>query len=107
MLHNKHSPDKPFARRIPLVPREAAAIIKLRRNFRYTINVLAKVFGRSTSIIHRLLKFNTDLGALRKVDLRRIPTRVKKIGSARQEATLYRFLDAWVKWISSEEEKPP
>jgi hypothetical protein len=107
MVHNQYLPDKPFAKRIPLVPREAAAIIKLRRNFRYTINTLAKVFGRSTSIIHRLLKFNTDLGALRKVDLRKLPTRVKKISKARQEGTLYRFLDRWVAWITSEEEKPP
>ncbi|MBT0160693.1 hypothetical protein G4O51_12005 [Candidatus Bathyarchaeota archaeon A05DMB-2] len=93
--------------RIPVLQRERATILYLRRHFGYSTNVLAEAFGRSRSLIHRILKFNKLLGTLPWRDYRQLPDRVKKIGNARQQRQLAFFMEKWQAFILGEGEKPP
>lgn len=77
------------------------------RRLGYATQIIAKAFGRSTSIVHRILRFNEQLGALRIFDLRKLPTRIKRLQNARQHKSILRFLASWEKWILGEGEKPP
>jgi hypothetical protein len=79
----------------------------LRKNHGYTINALSKAFGRSSSLIHAVLKFNGAIGNLPIKDLRRLPDRVKKIGASRMTRQLNFFLEAWQDFICGLMEKPP
>ena len=88
--------------------REKTAILFLRKNKGYSTNILAKVFGRSQSLIHRVLKFNVLIGNLAKVDMRSgIPDRVKKIGSASQLRRLQSFMVLWEPFLLGETSEPP
>lgn len=107
VLTNAPKIDKTFARRIPILPREAAAVVFLRRRFGYTISALARAFTRSTSSIAKILRFNRDLGGLRFFDLRKIPARIRILVAARQWKTLLKYLELWNSWILAEEGKPP
>jgi phage tail protein X len=79
----------------------------LRKNHGYTINALSKAFGRSSSLIHAVLKFNSAIGNLPTKDLRHLPDRVKKIGAARMTRQLSFFLEAWQNFILGITDKPP
>ena len=93
--------------RVPVLQRERAAMLYLRRKFSYSINTLAQAFNRSASLIHRILKFNQTLGTLARHDLRWLPSRVKKIGNARMQRQLIFFMQKWQAFILGESDKPP
>ena len=93
--------------RIPVLQRERASILFLRRRFKYSINQLATAFGRSASLIHKIVKFNTRLGVLRWMDNRYVKTYVKKIAAARQTRQLAFFMGLWQAFILGEEDRPP
>jgi len=91
---------------IPVMQREKAAILYLRRRFGYSINVIAKALGRSRSLVHRILKFNAALG-MRIQDLRKIPRRIRELARARQWSDINRYLHLWEMFLLGELEKPP
>lgn len=93
--------------RIPYAPREKAAILHLRKQYGYSINTLAKAFGRSTNIIHHILRFNHTIGQINLKDLRRLPGRIKKLATARMTRQLTFYMPQWTMWILGEEDKPP
>ena len=93
--------------RVPDLQRERAAILYLRRKFSYSINTLAQAFSRSSSLIHRILKFNKALGALTHKDLRWLPARVKKLATARMQRQLRFFMKLWMPFILGESDRPP
>jgi len=88
--------------RIPFMKREKATYIKLRR-LGYSINIISKMFGRSRSVIHRVLKRN----GLTLKDLRKLPGRIKRLAASRQHRTMLKFFTAWEKWSLGEGERPP
>jgi len=93
--------------RISLAQREAAGYIKLRR-LGYSISVLAKVFGRSTSVIHRILKRAKQYDPSRfPVDMRKLPTAARRISSVYQYHRLLKTILAWESWMLGEGDKPP
>jgi len=89
--------------RLQFTPREKASYIMLRR-LGYSINVLAKAFGRSTSVIHRILR-KAYTG--RRWDLRKFPNRMRRLYAARQWRTLMTLLHEWESFMLGEGEKPP
>ena len=88
--------------RIKRQKREAAAYIMLRRKG-VSINQLSLSFGRSTSFIYRVLK----TAHLRFLDLRKLPTYIKQLGSQRNKKTMDKLLRGWEAFILGEVEKPP
>jgi len=92
--------------RVPLLQREAAAYVKL-RCVGLSINQIAKAFGRSTSVVHRILKKNLRYGVIRRFDMRKLPYRARIWMSRRRWEKMLRLLTAWEAWICGEGEKPP
>lgn len=92
--------------RVKFTVREKSAYIKLRR-YGYTIPTLSRAFGRSTSVIHRILKIAEKRGILSRMDLRKIPNRVRRISKSVQWGRLIRLLRRWESWILGEGDKPP
>lgn len=88
--------------RIPFCQREKACYIKLRR-LGYSINIIAETFGRSYSVIHRVLKRHR----LNMKDLRKLPRRIRQLAAFRQRVQLRKFWRAWELWCLGEGEKPP
>jgi IS30 family transposase len=88
--------------RIPLLRREPAAYVKLRR-LGYSINQIARAFGRSRSVVWRRLKFN----GLNRRDLRKLPARVRLLAAQRQRISMGRWLHLWEMWVLGEGEEPP
>jgi hypothetical protein len=93
--------------RIRWMPREKAALIIMRRKFGYSINTLAEAFNRSVSLIHKTLRFNHALGALNLKDLRRLPSKIKKIATRRMRRQLAFYMPQWTMFILGEADKPP
>lgn len=89
------------------MPREKACILYLRKNFDYSINNLAHAFGRSRSLIHKIIKFNRKIGNLNRTDFRFIKAYVKKIATVRQRKQLWFYMKLWQKFIMGIEAKPP
>lgn len=88
--------------------REAAAIIKFRRDHAYSKSVLAKGFRRSTSFIQKILDNAEKCGILWHKDYRRnMPNKTRQISRALQWARMLKWLPRWAQWILGEEEKPP
>jgi hypothetical protein len=83
------------------MPREKAAYIILRRKL-VSINELSKAFGRSTSVIHRILQV---AGGRR--DLRKLPARTRILASLRNHKMMMTRLAAWEAFILGNGEKPP
>jgi len=93
---------------VPLFQREKAAYVYLRRRFHYSISVLSQAFGRSTSVIHRILKFNVAIGAIpRFSNKENCGNRIRTLSLVRQQNDIYRIVKAWEAWILGEGEKPP
>jgi hypothetical protein len=93
-------------RRVPVFPREKAAMVKLRR-LGFSINMIARAFSRSTSLIKRTIDFNSFAGNLRRLDLRKLPAYVKHLSAARLWGTWLRLAARWVDWIAGSGERPP
>jgi len=93
--------------RISLARREAAGYIKLRR-LGYSMSVLSTVFGRSTSVIHRILKRAKQYDPRSfPLDMRKLPTHVRRVGSVLQRQRLRAMIKAWEAWMLGEGEDPP
>jgi hypothetical protein len=93
---------------VPVLQREKAAILYLRRRFGYSINIIARFFGRSTSLVQRILKFNEALGALRWMsNKRKIPPRVRRLAKARMEKQMNNYIGLWTAFLLGLVEKPP
>jgi hypothetical protein len=93
--------------RIKRLPREAAAIIKLRRDYAYSKSVLAKALGRSTSFIQNIISKAEKLDTLRYRDFRKMPNQTRRISRAMQWTRIMQLLPKWETWILGEGEKPP
>ena len=88
------------------MPRERATYIKLRR-FGYTVSTLSEAFGRSTSVVSRILKVAEKRGVVWRRDLRKIPsqlrTRIKNV----QWRMLMSTLRMWESFMLGESDEPP
>ena len=93
--------------RIKRQKREAAAYIMLRRKG-VSINQISLSFGRSTSFIFRILKA-VSLGSATCsfMDLRKLPTYIKQLGSQRSKKIMDKLLRGWEQFILGEVDKPP
>jgi len=92
--------------RIPVFNREASAYIKLRR-LGYSINTIAKAFGRSTSVVYKRIRKAMEYGIINYKDLRKIPNQTRRISRAMQWTRMLSLMPLWEKWILGEGEKPP
>jgi len=97
--------------RIPFMPREKAAYLILRRKG-LSYNAIAECFGRSTSVVYRVIQraigFNYKFDVWRrKADLRKLPRRVRLRLAARARFFMLKLRSAWAEWVSSEEGEPP
>jgi hypothetical protein len=88
--------------RIKLLKREACAYIMLRRKG-ISINNIASIVGRSTSLVHRILKRVN----LTRNDLRKLPARIKLLAALRHRTFLKSKARAWELFISGDGEEPP
>ena len=97
--------------RIPFMVREKAAYLILRKKG-LSINLIAKAFGRSTSVIYRALVkverywHNLDVWG-RRVDMRKLPYRARMRGSSIRRFKMFQLLAAWEAWVCGEGDKPP
>jgi len=92
--------------KIVVSAREAATYIFFRK-LGYSINQIAKAFGRSTSVVHRRIKFAEFLFSIRKIDLRKLPSHIKRLSASIRWQKLMRKLPLWERWILGEGEEPP
>jgi len=92
--------------RVPFLEREKAAYGKLRRKG-LSINQISRAFGRSTSVVSRILKQLQQRGILRRFDMRKLPYRARMRVAAFRWATMLKLLPAWETWICGEGEEPP
>jgi hypothetical protein len=83
------------------MPRESAAMVLMRRQGQ-SINNMAAFFGRSTSYIRRILKFNRCLK-----DLRKIPSQIRRKRALYQRLFMENLRLKWESWILGEGERPP
>lgn len=99
--------------------RESSAYIKLRR-FGYSINHIAKAFGRSTSVVHkRIARAKTYIASLsnrgyRKFtfsdlfyDKRKMPNSDRLTSVGPRLRMMKKYLPGWLTWILGESDKPP
>ena len=112
------TPRKPQGIHIKVSDRESAAYIKLRRDHKYSINLIAKAFGRSTSVVYRRLrreinryklcqKHENRRFWLPQYDKRKMPNRARITHRFYQWIRMLKHLDAWVAWILGESDEPP
>lgn len=92
--------------RINPLPREKAAIIKLRR-LGHRINHIAKFLGRSTSYVYRVITTAQKRGILTHFDMRKMPNQMRRIASAQRWTTMLKLWQQWEAWILGEGDKPP
>jgi len=92
--------------RIPLLRREAPAMIKLRR-LGYSISTIARALGRSTSLVHNRIRKAIELGVIRPVDFRKMPNKTRLLSRALQWTRLLKWMPRWEAWILGSEERPP
>ncbi len=97
---------------------EARAIVMLRRK-RYSTNFLAKLFGRSTSMIHRILKFNALTGytivggpfdarrSWNKLDMRKSGNMALTFEAIFRSNKWSKLFQQWVKFAKEEQDEPP
>ena len=102
---------KSFSHRVPFLQREKAAYAILRRKG-LSMNLLAEAFGRSTSVIHRVLhrlqRFGHNLDPwCRSADLRKLPYQARMRMASFRRYKLFKLLSYWEAWICGEEEEPP
>jgi len=91
--------------RFNLLPREASAIVKLRKKG-HSINGIALFLGRSFSVVHRILKRNRAYG-LHWLDMRKLGYKARMRMSAYRRSLLEKLRGPLEQWILGEGEKPP
>jgi len=106
VINKKRHPSPSTANRFCLAPREAAAYVILRRQG-VSINQIAQAFGRSRSVVHRILKRNMMYGVLKRFDLRKLPSHVRKLSAVRTWRTMLVLLLRWEAWVLGDGERPP
>lgn len=99
-------------KRIPFCEREKAAYLILRRTG-LSINQISNAFGRSTSVIHRVLMKAEQRGTRflsvwgQRFDLRKM----KGVEQARSTHfkwfKMLKLLSQWTLWVCGEGERPP
>lgn len=94
------------ALRIPPLKREKATIIMLRKHG-YSINMISKVLGRSTSFIHRTLRAAIMHLCLYSIDMRKLPSAIRLRCSSIRWNTLLKYWRGWEAFLLGEEDKPP
>ena len=100
-----------MSNRIAFMPREKTAYLVLRR-VGLSINQISKAFGRSTSVVHRILTKNERFGYnkdvwLRRMDLRKYPWQLKMRLCTMKWQTMLKLIAQWEQFICGEEAKPP
>jgi hypothetical protein len=104
--------------RVPRLKREACTYIMLRRKG-YSINKLAKIFGRSTSMIHRILKTAgltgyTIIGgpydrrkSLHRLDMRKSGGIIASVEDLFRSKRTIKTFQGWLAFMEASEDKPP
>jgi len=97
--------------RIKVSNREAAAYQMLWR-LGYSINQIAKAFGRSTSVVHRRIAPYVWLCLIKRKgfvpnDLRKLPRQIRENCARWRRWFISRFIGLWEQWIFGEEDEPP
>ena len=103
----KNTTRKQYTRLTGTLKREKTAIIYLRTHFNYSINELAKFFSRSQSLIHRTLKFNAAIGAIKLYSQRKLPNTTRLISAQNHRAIMGFFMQRWETFLLGLEDKPP
>jgi hypothetical protein len=86
---------------------ECASILFLRKNLGYTVTAISQILGRSTSLVHRVLKFNKLIGNLSHADLRKIPCRLRLRTAQKHRLSMERIIGLWLPFVLGESDKPP
>jgi len=86
---------------------ERAAILFFRKNLGYTLSAISKVFGRSTSLVHHIIKFNQLIGNLAHLDLRKIPNQLRLRTAQKHRLSMERIIALWLPFVFGEVDKPP
>lgn len=92
--------------RLPFLPREKAAIIKLCK-LGYSINSLKTFFGRSTSVIHRIVKLELKLTGGHRIDLRKLPAHTRLMSALKTRLAMDFQITRWMPFILGDEAEPP
>lgn len=104
--------------RVQRLKREAATYIMLRRKG-YSINKLASIFGRSTSVIHRILKVVgltgytiSGYGYVRYKlwnpnDMRKSGGIVASVSDLFRSKRMVKIFQGWAAFMDGEVDKPP
>lgn len=92
--------------RIRALPREKAAVIKLRR-LGYSFSQIAGFLGRSTSFVNRAIQSAYRLRSLSRYDLRKLQADLRKRSARIRLFSIEKYRHAWESWIIGEGEKPP
>lgn len=92
--------------RIPVSGRESASYVLLRRKD-YSINAIAKAFGRSSSVIHKRIERAVEFGILKLGDKRKIPNAIRRARAVFEWRRMLKYLPRWQEWILSDEGEPP
>jgi len=97
--------------RKPVSPREAAAYHTLYA-LGYSINQIARAFGRSPSVVWRRIAKYVRWGLLRRrgygpQDLRKLPASTRRLSARRRWRELLRWLPLWLAFIEGEVDEPP
>jgi len=98
-------------RRQPFAAREKAAILMMRKQG-CRIQHIAMCTGRSTSVIHRILKrgmlFGHNLDVWRRtLDMRKIRAKQRLRSSISMLLRMLKLIEAWHNFILGEGDKPP
>jgi len=101
----KTRPPKRLRFRIKISNREKVVYVLLRKKFQYSINIISEVFGRSRSVIHRILKRAGY--AWRKFDLRKLPNKIRRRIASRQRYILNSMRAKYESFILGDSERPP
>lgn len=104
---SSHSVNFEKRRRIPHLQRESVAIVMLRRKG-HSIQTIASFLGRSTSFVHRVVKFNRAVHSIsRFLDLRKLPSSFKSSGAKIRAKIMVKLWAAWEAFILGETDRPP
>jgi len=92
-------------------PREAVAYHAL-YYLGYSINQIARAFGRSPSVVWRRIARYVRWGLVRRrgygpQDLRKLPASTRRLAARRRWRELLRWLPLWLAFIEGEVDEPP
>ena len=111
LTYRPAKPRKPARPRRAVSSREAVAYQVLYR-LGYSINQIARAFGRSPSVVYRRLAKYIRWGLMKRrgygpQDLRKLPAQLRQFSARRRWAELLRWLPLWLAYIAGEGDEPP